>query len=523
MPLPQITPVDEPALASVDSKRWDAVVVVSPTLELGELEAVHRRLHEASRFDARIGQELAFVIAPEIAGGRLIMAPTGPVSRDYDDVRRYADAARAGVARARDAGARRVLLLVPRTPVEHEFSRAAEVAVLGALAGLWEPLEAHENHSDAELEPVEELGFQCPSGTDGASLAKLLSAIESGRRLARDIAGTEPERMRPRALAQFCLKAFEGTSVKVSIIDDASTLARDYPLLAAVARASMSVERHHPCVIRLEYAGSGPIRETVLLAGKGVTYDTGGSDLKTGGHMAGMSRDKGGAAAVAGFVKTVAELAPAGLRVVAEMGAVRNSIGADAYVPDEIITSHAGVRVRVGNTDAEGRMVLADLLSHLREEAIGAVEPRILSLATLTGHAARAVGPYSIALENGPARKNRVAAGLASLGEIWGDPFELSRLRREDYDFIKPRSKADDVLQCNNAASAVTTRGHQFPAAFLAIASGLDRHGLDSKQPLPFTHVDIAGSGVEGGDWQHGRPTAAPLVAMAARWLVLAD
>ncbi len=523
MALPKITPVDEPALASVDSQRWDAVVVVSPTLELGELEAIHRRLHEASRLDARVGKDLALLLAPDVAGGRLIMAPTGPVSRDYDDVRRYADAARAGVSRARDAGARRVLLLVPRAPLEDEFSRAVEVAVLGALAGLWEPLEARESLANAELEPVEELGFQCPSGTDGASIARLLTAIEKGRRLARDIAGTEPERMRPRAMAQACVEAFRGTGVRVQVLDDASRLLGEYPLLAAVARASMRVERHQPCVIRLEYVGSGPIRETLLLAGKGVTYDTGGSDVKTGGGMAGMSRDKGGAAAVAGFLQTVAALAPAGLRVVAEIGAVRNSAGADAYVADEIITSHAGVRVRVGNTDAEGRMVLADLLSHLREAAVGAVEPTILSIATLTGHAARAVGPYSVALDNGPARKNRVAAGLASLGEIWGEPFELSRLRREDYDFVKPRSKADDVIQCNNAASAVTQRGHQFPAAFLAIASGLDKHGLDAKQPLAFTHVDIAGSAMEGGDWQHGRPTAAPLVALAARWLVLAD
>jgi leucyl aminopeptidase len=308
--------------------------------------------------------------------------------------------------------------------------------------------------------------------------------------------------------------------VRVEVIDDPSRLAADYPLMFAVARASMGVSRHRPCVIRLEYRGAEPIRETLLLAGKGVVYDTGGSDLKTGGSMAGMSRDKGGAAAVAGFLAVVAKLAPPGVRVIAEIGAVRNSIGADAYVADEIVTSHAGVRVRVGNTDAEGRMVLADLLSHLRQAALGAVEPRLVSIATLTGHAARAVGPYSIALDNGPARRERIAMGLASVGELWGDPFELSRVRREDFDFVRPRTKADDVLQCNNAASAVTTRGHQFPAAFLAIASGLDKHGLDAKQPLPFTHIDIAGSAVESGDWQHGRPTASPVVAMTARWLI---
>jgi leucyl aminopeptidase len=196
---------------------------------------------------------------------------------------------------------------------------------------------------------------------------------------------------------------------------------------------------------------------------------------------------------------------------------VRNSIGADAFVSDEIVTSHAGVRVRIGNTDAEGRLVLADLLSHLRLRALSEPAAWILSVATLTGHAVRAVGSYSIALDNRAARQAGVAARLAEAGDAWGDPFEVSRLRREDWDFVKPRSKADDVLSCNNAASSATPRGHQFPAAFLAIASGLDRHSHRSSDPaIAFTHVDIGGSAMEGCDWQHGRPTGAPVVGLLA-------
>lgn len=138
----------------------------------------------------------------------------------------------------------------------------------------------------------------------------------------------------------------------------------------AVSRCALAVPRHHPRVVRVEYRGDGPITRQVMFAGKGVTYDTGGADIKAGGIMAGMSRDKCGAAAAAGFVRSVAELAPPGLRVVALLGLVRNSVGADAYVADEIIASHAGRRVLVVNTDAEGRMVMADLLSHLRGETL---------------------------------------------------------------------------------------------------------------------------------------------------------
>jgi leucyl aminopeptidase len=351
-------------------------------------------------------------------------------------------------------------------------------------------------------------------GADAGALARV-RALEAGRRLARDLTGTEPERMTPARMAELCRAAFVGTCVSVDVVDDPAALREGYPLLSAVARASLAVPRHHPCVVRLRYEGEGPLQHELFIAGKGLSYDTGGADLKTDGHMAGMSRDKGGAGAAAGLLLAAAHLRPAGVRIVAELGCVRNSIGADAFVSDEIIRSHAGVRVRIGNTDAEGRLVLADLLSHLREEALLAAAPRVLTIATLTGHAGRAVGPYSIAMDNGPARALGLGARLAELGDLWADPFELSRLRREDFDFIRPRSKADDVLSCNNAPSSATARGHQFPMAFLAVASGLAAHGGDSARPLPFTHIDIGGSGAEGGDWQHGRPTAAPVVALA--------
>jgi leucyl aminopeptidase len=130
------------------------------------------------------------------------------------------------------------------------------------------------------------------------------------------------------------------------------------------------------------------------------------------------------------------------------------------------------------------------------------------------------MGPYTAVVDNGPGRRNRLGSGLATVGDQWGDPIEVSRLRREDFAFVRPRTQADDVLQCNNAPSSATERGHQFPVAFLLRASGLEKHGLNAKIPIPFLHVDIGGSACEDSDWQHGRPTAAPVVALTARWLV---
>lgn len=494
---------------------WDAVVVVAAGVAGIAHASLSGPLERARAIDEKLGASPSVLPVEGVAGGRLVIADAGELTREHDDVRSFADTARRAVTRARDAGAKAPLLLLANVPADEAFAHAAPVAALAALGGLWQPLEAGTSRGPS----LERLGVA--TLIDGElvpldpELCRWVSAVEAGKNIARDLCGTEPERMAAIGFAKYCEEAFAGLPIEVTVVSEQSSIAAGYPLLAAVARASMTVARHHPRVIRLVYEPEGQVDRTLLFAGKGVTYDTGGADIKAGGAMAGMSRDKGGAAAVAGLMHAVATLRPNGVRVVAELGVVRNSVGADAFVTDEIITSHAGVRVRIGNTDAEGRLVLADLLSHLRAEAVEAVAPQLFSVATLTGHAHRAVGPYSIAIDNRPARAAGVAARLADEGDRWGDPFEVSRLRREDWEFVRPRTNADDVLSCNNGPSSTTSRGHQFPMAFLAVASGIAPHcHRDAELPLAFTHIDIGGSGVEDGDWQHGAPTAAPIVAL---------
>ena len=508
-----LTAVTDASKACKKGSGYDAVLLVAHDPAAIKIPALGDALCAAAGADIRFDQRTALWAAPMAAGTRLIVAPTGPLDRDYDDVRRYGEAATAGVRLARDSGAQKILLVVQTPPADERYQHAVQVAALGARGGLWQPLEAREARGKA-VEPVKTIGVALDRGKVTTADIKFAEATDDGLRLAKDLCGTEPERMAPPKFAAYVQKMLGGSGVKVSVVKAQTQLQKDYPLLSAVARASLSVKRHQPCVVRLEYTGKGAIKNTFLFAGKGLTYDTGGADIKAGGHMAGMSRDKGGAAAVAGLLLAAAKLKVPGVKLIAELGVVRNSIGADAYVADEIITSHAGRRVRVGNTDAEGRMVLADLLSHLRSRALKEKRPHLLSVATLTGHAGRAVGPYSIALDNGPARAARISERLMATGDRWGDPFDISRLRREDYDFVRPRTLADDVMHCNNAPSSATPRGHQFPMAFLAIAAGLDDHGSDSRKPLPFTHLDIGGSGAEGGDWQHGFPTGKPVLAM---------
>lgn len=512
MSYPTLIPISDLQTSLTDGDSWDAVIQITDNMGSNVSTVVDAAIHNHAKLDNRTGQQTLLIPVEGIAGGRLLLAPTGALNRDYDDVRRVYDAAKDAAKRAIQAGITAPLVIVELSSEQDAYKFATDVAYLGMCQAAWQPLEAREALGD--IEPMQRIGMAGLSRS-----AEWLMAVESGRRVARDLCGTEPERMAPPGFAAYCQQVFENSAVSISVIEDDAQIRSEYPLLHAVARASVEVERHRPRVIRLCYEPQGSVTRTLYFAGKGITFDTGGADLKVGGHMAGMSRDKGGAAAVAGFMKTLADLKPEGIKVVAELGAVRNSIGAEAFVPDEIITGHAGKRVRIGNTDAEGRLVLADMLSHMREQAADAVNPEMFSVATLTGHAAIAHGPYTAVVENGPAYAAGTAFAIAAAGDMWADPAEQSRSRREDYDFVQPRTQSDDVLSSNNAPSVSTARGHQFPMAFLSIAAGLDQHGLNSEVPIPYSHIDIAGSGVENGDWQHGKPTAAPVVALAVTYL----
>lgn len=274
-------------------------------------------------------------------------------------------------------------------------------------------------------------------------------------------------------MEDYVRECFKGTKVKVEVIKGQENLEKTYPCFAAVNRAASGVARHDGRVIWLTLdPEEGTVEQTLFLVGKGVTYDTGGADIKAGGIMAGMSRDKCGSAVVAGLIKALSHLKPKGLRVVGAMAMVRNSVGSNCYVSDEIITSRAGVRLRVGNTDAEGRMAMVDVLAHAKEKAMAENNPHLFTIATLTGHAALAMGPYTAVMDNGAARREQFAQALFRTGEAVGDPYEVSNIRREDYKMIMDKSQEFvEVIQCNCLPSSRTPRGHQFAPAFMSYVS----------------------------------------------------
>jgi leucyl aminopeptidase len=155
------------------------------------------------------------------------------------------------------------------------------VSILGAFQGLYVPLQYREAVPEKATK-VKELGVY---GTDSERTNKIISlacALESGRFIGRDIGGGDPERMAPPMVAEYVQKAFQGTAVKVEVIKDRAVFEKEYPLFAAVDRAASVIERHRGQIIFLRYEGEGPITKTIMPVGKGITYDTGGADIKVG-------------------------------------------------------------------------------------------------------------------------------------------------------------------------------------------------------------------------------------------------
>ena len=176
-------------------------------------------------------------------------------------------------------------------------------------------------------------------------------------------------------------------------------------------------------------------------------------------------------------------------------------------------------------------MVMADPLCLLKEEALAqqekdsSIEVHLFTVATLTGHVIRAYGHYGAAMSNGPAKSHKIARTMEKVGEEWGDPFEVSNLRPEDFDFGRPAPQGTcDVVQSNSQPSTMTSRAHQAAAAIITVASGLDEHGAsqpDEKKRISFTHLDIAGSAEEGSSvgLDLPRATGSPVVVLYASFV----
>lgn len=217
-----------------------------------------------------------------------------------------------------------------------------------------------------------------PDGVDGEALSRAVEAVTLGR----DLVNTPSNDLGPHELEDAVRRLAAAHGAEVSSVVGDDLLAQNFPLVHAVGRASPRAPR----IVDLTWGQAG--RPKVTLVGKGVVFDTGGLDIKPSAGMLLMKKDMGGAAAMIALgAMIMGARLPVRLRLI--VGAVENSISGDAFRPGDVIPSRKGLSVEIGNTDAEGRLVLADALALADEEA-----PEILvDAATLTGAARVALGP----------------------------------------------------------------------------------------------------------------------------------
>jgi leucyl aminopeptidase len=474
----------------------DAVIVVSHSWKALEkypgLKSLYPVLENYSKINASLDKcTVSLIPTDAVSSHRLFYSSTGTVNTDFDDVRRYQKASTAGVKAAVSAGVKFPLLIT--IPYER-FSQAELVSAVGGLHSAYTPY--HIRSEDYQTLKLDGLGIY-PIADKSQKFIELIQGIERSFIVSRDIGDGDPQRMAPPKVAEYVQELFKGSSVKVTVDSDQEKIKKEYPLLAAVNRSANDVPEHQARIIWLEYSNEEEPKnaqkefETLMLVGKGVTLDTGGVDVKTGGHMYGMSRDKYGAAVVAGFFEALNLLKPKGLKVKAAMCMVRNSIGSNAYTCDEIIVSRSKKRIAITNTDAEGRLAMLDPLTKMREEAGNEKNPHLYTIATLTGHEVLSYGYHAAIMDNGPARALRHAETLQHTSDIFGQPMEISRLHSEDIEFNNAQSEHADIRQGNTLPSVQTLRGHMSPAAFLIRGSRIDEHGIDSTKPIKYTHLDI--------------------------------
>jgi leucyl aminopeptidase len=242
-------------------------------------------------------------------------------------------------------------------------------------------------------------------------------SIAAATWMVRDLINTPPNLLGPVELADAAQTLGIRHGATVELVEGAG-LEAAYPTIAAVGRGSA----RPPRVVTLRWQGSkaNNVSPLVSLCGKGVCFDTGGYDLKPSAGMLKMKKDMGGAAVALGVSRLVME-ADLPIRLVTRIGCVENSVSGTAMRPSDVIRTRSGLTVEIGNTDAEGRLVLCDLLADASTE-----KPSVLlDFATLTGAARVALGPDLPALfcDDDAWADALSSAGMAVFDPLWRLPF----------------------------------------------------------------------------------------------------
>ena len=339
-------------------------------------------------------------------------------------------------------------------------SRAAEISKGLALRSY-----SFDAHKSDPAKPRGAVTFMVSRPEAVAADARDMAALAEGVFFARDLVN-EPANILTTDDFAARLAAMQELGLEVEILDEPALEKLGMRVLLAVGRASTSPTK----VVVMRWRGGAPDEAPLALVGKGVTFDSGGVSIKPAAGMEEMTMDMGGAAVVAGAMRALA-LRRARANVVGVVGLVENMISGDAQRPGDVVRSMKGDTIEVVNTDAEGRLLLADVLWYTQEEFRPAA---MIDFATLTGAMVVALGH-----ENAGVFANDDALCAALLDAAQAEDEGAWRL---------PLSSAYDPQLKSRIADVKNTGGR--PAGSITAARFLQRFVPDD---MPWCHVDIAG------------------------------
>jgi leucyl aminopeptidase len=429
----------------------------------GQLKGRLQRLADSGELKGDLGTAVVLHTDGELNARRVVVAGVG--KRDELDVDAVRTAASTVAHRVADVGGTLAWLLDESLPLSLE--EQARAIVEGTMLGSYSP--ARWKTQEKPEARVEKIVLYTTAGINGlAESTSQVASVGKWVNVARDLANSPPNELTPEVLGTRAAE-FAGPTLQVEALDPARIDELGMGALAAVGRGSSN----GPRLIVLRYKPAQATRKELVLGlvGKAITFDAGGISLKPALNMQDMKGDMAGGAAVIAAMGAVAEL-ELPVRIVAVVAAAENLVSGDSFRPGDILRAANGKTIEITNTDAEGRLVLADALWYARRE--GATH--VLDLATLTGAMELALGDfYAGAFANDDEWMAEILAAAKVSGDhTWPFPLHPRYRRYVDSSFADLKNSSD--LRQGSPVLA---------AEFLREFSGEG----------PWAHIDMAGPG----------------------------
>jgi leucyl aminopeptidase len=328
-----------------------------------------------------------------------------------------------------------------------------------------------------------------------------IRAICDGVAYTRDLVNENAEDVYPDRLAREARAIAQKGGMRCEILTEKQIREKKLGLLYAVGKGSHTPPR----LAIVSYTGNPRSKETLALVGKGITFDSGGQNLKPSGHIETMKEDMGGAATVLGVMKAIAAIKPK-INCVFVLPAAHNAVGSRTYFPGDVYTSYSGKTVEIKNTDAEGRLILADAFSYCQKH----YKPtRIIDLATLTGGIVYALGTTvaGVFTNTDAVYASLYKSGMYTNERVWR--FPIYREHRE-------------AMKSDIADLANTSKLKKGEAGSITAAAFLQEFINDGVQ---WAHMDIAGVAYREGEPHDEMPNMATGfgVRLLSHMLIAAD